>query len=82
MNENNEINTNKNPLDELEEMMLEEIRFYSKTEVFNKSRMEKTDRMVKTANIILGVENLKERKYMNRTARKENERKINNMKNN
>lgn len=70
-------NNEKNFLEEIENIMMEELRFYEdkdKTINAKSQRLSITDRMVKSANIILGVENLKERQYMNRTERKKENR--------
>lgn len=61
-------------LEEIEKIMLEELKFYSSKEntVYNKSqRLNITDRMCKSANVVLATENLKERRFMNRTDRKD-----------
>lgn len=79
----NEIEKNQNNLlQETEMILFNEMKFYSENESINQQRMNKTDRMVKMSNAILGFENLKERQYMNRTARKESVRKYNKDKNN
>ena len=68
----------KDVLEEIEEIMLEEVRFYSDKTTTNSSKTQRlniTDRMVKSVNVIVAVENLKERRYMNRTERKEAVRK-------
>ena len=68
----------KDVLEEIEEIMLEEVRFYSDKKTTNSSKTQRlniTDRMVKSVNVIVAVENLKERRYMNRTERKEAVRK-------
>ena len=64
----------KDVLQEIEDIMLEEIRYYANKEqtVNAKSqRLNITDRMCKSANVILATENLKERRFMNRTERKD-----------
>lgn len=75
-------NENKNILDELENTMMEEIRHYAKADVVSQTRYNKTDRMVKAANVVLAIENLKERQYMNRTNRRETIRKTQSLKSN
>ena len=75
----------ENILDEIEKIMLEEIKLYKNKTLPSSvlsSRLNITDRIVKSANVILSVENLKERRYMNRTERRGEERKLNKMKNN
>lgn len=75
----NKINENQNPLDEIEAIMLEELRYYSNKEMTinaKATRLNVTDRMCKSANVILATENLKERRFMNRTERKDLNRKI------
>ena len=72
--------TTENTLEEIEKIMLEEVKFYSDKETTNvhkSQRLNITDRMVKSANVVLAVENLKERRYMNRTERKSELRKVN-----
>lgn len=66
-------------LNEVERIMLEELRFYSNKENNNASKVARlniTDRMCKSANVVLATENLKERRFMNRTERKDLNRKI------
>lgn len=68
----------KDVLDEIEQIVLDEVKFYSDkttTNAHKSQRLTITDRMVKTVNIIVAIENLKERRYMNRTERKEAVRK-------
>ena len=72
-------NTTENILERLEAVMLEEIDFYTNKETsisLKTSRLNVTDRIVKSAGTILAVENLKERRFMNRTERKDLTRKI------
>lgn len=72
-------------LDEIEDVMLDEINFYRNKEnglSIKNARLNITDRIVKSATIILAVENLKERRYMNRTERKSEMRKLEKTKNN
>lgn len=72
-------NQKKDSLEELDEIVMKELRYYSETEgVINEARQHKTDRMVKLINTKLGLENLRERKFMNRTERRESIRKANN----
>lgn len=81
MNEN--LLKNDNVLDELETMMLDELKFYTNKELTINAKAQRlavTDRICKTANVIIAVENLKERRYMNKTERKESIRKINKIK--
>lgn len=69
---------NENILNELETMMLDELRYYANKELTINAKAQRlavTDRICKTANVIIAVENLKERQYMNRTERKESIRK-------
>lgn len=76
-------NKEKDILEEIEEIMIEELRFYSdkgKTIVGKQQRLLITDRMCKSANVVLATENLKERRYMNRTDRKDLIRKTENKK--
>ena len=78
--ENKKKNTTENILEKLEEVMLEEIDFYTSKETSTSSkssRLNITDRIVKSAGTILAVENLKERRFMNRTERKSEIRKLN-----
>lgn len=73
-------NTTENILEEINNVMLEEIRFYANKNqtISNKSaRLNVTDRIAKSAGVILAVENLKERRFMNRTERKSEIRKLN-----
>lgn len=66
-------------LDEVEAIMLAELKYYENkdvTQIDKVKRLTITDRMVKSANAILAVENLKERRYMNRTDRKAELRKV------
>ena len=73
-----EVKSTEKILDEIEQIMLEEIKFYNSKEqtITSKStRLNVTDRMVKSANVVLAVENLKERRFMNRTERKSELRK-------
>lgn len=66
-------------LTEIETIMLEEIKYYAnKEQTINakSQRLNVTDRMVKSCNVVLAVENLKERKYMNRTERKKETRRV------
>lgn len=85
MNENLEKErTTEEILTEIETIMLEEIKYYADKEhtINAKSqRLNVTDRMVKSCNVVLAVENLKERKYMNRTERKKETRKVKKMNN-
>lgn len=70
--------TTEEILGEIERVMLEEIQYYNnKDQTINakSQRLNVTDRIVKSANVVLAVENLKERRYMNRTNRKEAVRK-------
>ena len=80
MNENLEKEkTTEEILTEIETIMLEEIKYYAnKEQTINakSQRLNVTDRMVKSCNVVLAVENLKERKYMNRTERKKETRKL------
>lgn len=65
-------------LDEIEQIMLEELRFYSNKDnniSAKATRLNVTDKMCKSANVILATENLKERRFMNRTERKSELRK-------
>lgn len=79
MNENQEkVLSTEEILGEIERVMLEEIQYYNnKEQTINakSQRLNVTDRIVKSANVVLAVENLKERRYMNRTNRKEAVRK-------
>lgn len=73
------VNAKVDALDKVEQIMLEELEFYSNkdnTYLEKTKRLNITDRMVKSANAILSVENLKERRYMNRTERKAENRRI------
>lgn len=74
-------NETENILEEINNVMLEEIRFYANKNqtISNKSaRLNVTDRIAKSAGVILAVENLKERRFMNRTERRSEIRKTNN----
>lgn len=76
----NKTNTTENILERLEAVMLEEIDFYTNKDTSTSSkssRLNITDRIVKSAGTILAVENLKERRFMNRTERKSEIRKLN-----
>ena len=78
--ENKKTNTTENILERLEAVMLEEIDFYTSKDTSTSSkssRLNITDRIVKSAGTILAVENLKERRFMNRTERKSEIRKLN-----
>ena len=85
MNENLEKErTTEEILTEIETIMLDEIKYYAdKDQTINakSQRLNVTDRMVKSCNVVLAVENLKERKYMNRTERKKETRKVKKMNN-
>ena len=73
-------NETENILEEINTIMLEEMRFYANKNqtISNKaSRLNITDRIAKSAGVILAVENLKERRFMNRTERKSEIRKLN-----
>jgi hypothetical protein len=63
--------------------MMQELRFYSNKDTSNVGKQQRlliTDRMCKSANVVLATENLKERRYMNRTERKDLIRKTENKK--
>ena len=75
----------KDALEEIESIMLEELRFYANKEINmspKATRLNITDRMCKSANVILATENLKERRFMNRTERKDLLRKTEKQNNN
>ena len=66
----------KDVLDEIEEIMMKEVRFLSEQgSKATNQQLQTMDRIVKGAGVVLAVENLKERKYMNRTNRKSEIRK-------
>lgn len=73
-------NENKvDTLEEIENIMLEELRYYANDKYTNTAKSQRlniTDRMCKSANVVLATENLKERRFMNRTERKDLTRKI------
>jgi len=73
-------NENKvDTLEEIEKIMLEELRYYANDNYTNTAKSQRlniTDRMCKSANVVLATENLKERRFMNRTERKDLTRKI------
>lgn len=80
---NEEKLTSEQALEEIEKIMLEELRFYANKEnniSAKATRLSVTDRMCKSANVILATENLKERRFMNRTERKSELRKSNSAK--
>lgn len=62
-------------LDEVEEIMFEQVRALRKGTSVTELQLQIVDRVVKGLGIILATENLKERRYMNRTNRKEAVRK-------
>ena len=66
----------KDILDEVEDIMFQEVRFLHKVGAkATNQQLQTVDRIVKGFGVILAVENLKERRYMNRTDRKESIRK-------
>lgn len=69
-----------NNLEEVETIMMEELRFYQdkeKTINAKAQRLATTDRICKAANVVLAIENLKERRKMNKTDRMSEVRKTN-----
>lgn len=66
----------KDILDEVEDIMFQEVRFlHSVGDKATSQQLQTVDRIVKGFGVILAVENLKERRYMNRTDRRESVRK-------
>ena len=66
----------KDILDEVEEIIMKEVRFLSEMgSKASNQQLVTVDRIVKGCGVVLAVENLKERKYMNRTNRQESVRK-------
>jgi hypothetical protein len=66
----------KDILDEVEDIMFQEVRFlHSVGAKATNQQLQTVDRIVKGFGVILAVENLKERRYMNRTDRRESVRK-------
>jgi hypothetical protein len=62
----------KDILDEVEDIIMKEVRFLSeKGSSTTNQQLNTVDRIVKGCGVVLAVENLKERKYMNRTNRQE-----------
>ena len=82
MDQNKELK-NKDILEDLERIMYEEVVYYSDRDKPVDTKMQKrlivTDRMVKSASVIMAIENLKERRFMNRTERKSELRKTNSL---
>lgn len=77
----NENENKKDILDEVENAMLKELKFLSASRGKATSQeLQAIDRLVKVSGIILATENLKERRYMNRTGRKSEIRKAKDLK--
>ncbi len=77
--EMNDNQAKENYLEQVEQMLFDEMVFYSdkdKTINAKQQRLNVTDRICKLANGILATENLKERKYMNRTERRAETRRM------
>lgn len=69
----------ENVLEEVEKELYDELKFLSDkdTDLAKKIRnLQVTDRKIKVANVIVSIENFKERKYMNRTNRIDARRKV------
>lgn len=77
----NENENKKDILEEVEDAMRKELNFLSRVKgKATSSELQAIDRLVKVSGIILATENLKERRYMNRTERKSEIRKAKDLK--
>lgn len=77
----NENENKKDILEEVEDAMRKELNFLSNVRgKATCSELQAIDRLVKVSGIILATENLKERRYMNRTERKSEIRKAKDLK--